>query len=186
MFRKNRSFGTQDISSSSRSDAAAAAAAAGQPHQGLDALGLLLDGAVAAAAVRVLVQQAHPGEGLAALAARVLLVLQVRLQVRAQVALVGEGARAVVAGEGLLPGVRAHVALQQPGPGEALAADVALAGQRVRADVHLQGGEGGVALATVLAGEAAGDLVAAVQLAVLGVAGLRGEGLLALGAAEGL
>ena len=59
-----------------------------------------------AAAVGVLVEEAHAREGLLAAGARVLLGLQVRLQVRAQVRLVGEGARAVRAGERLLSRVR--------------------------------------------------------------------------------
>ena len=54
----------------------------------------------------MLVEQAHSGEGLLAAGARVLLGLQVRLQVRAQVRLVGEGARAVGARERLLTRVR--------------------------------------------------------------------------------
>ncbi len=131
----------------------------------------------------MLVEKRHPAEGLLADGAGVLLCLQVGLQVRAQVGLVGEGPGAVVAGERLLPGVRPDVSLQQPGPGEGLSAGLAPAGQRVGSDVHLEGGEGGVALGAVLAGEAARDLVAAVELAVLGVARLGGEGLPALAAA---
>ena len=72
--------------------------------------------------------------------------------------------------------------LQQPRPGEGLSADVALAGQRVRADVHLEGGERGVALGAVLARERPLDLVVGVQLLVLREPGLRREGLLALAA----
>ena len=63
-----------------------------------------------------------------------------------------------------------HMALKEPGPGERLAADVALAGQGVRPDVHLEGGERGIALLAVLAAEALLDLVGAVELLVLGIA----------------
>lgn len=49
--------------------------------------------------------------------------------------------------------VGADVASEQPGPGEGLAAGGAHAGQRVRADVHLQGSQAGVLLRTVLAEE---------------------------------
>ena len=49
-------------------------------------------------------------------------------------------------------------------------------------DVHLEGGERGVALGAVLARERPLDLVVGVQLLVLGEPGLRREGLLALGA----
>ena len=59
-----------------------------------------------AAAVGVLVEEAHSREGLLAAGARVLLRLQVRLQVRAQVRLVREAPGAVGAGEGLLASVR--------------------------------------------------------------------------------
>ena len=52
------------------------------------------------------VEQAHPREGLLAAGARVLLGLQVRLEVRAQVGLVGEAPGAVRARERLLAGVR--------------------------------------------------------------------------------
>ena len=78
------------------------------------------------------------------------------------------------------------MSLQEPGPGEGLPAGLAPARQRVRADVHLECGERSVALSAVLAGEAAGNLVVAVQLLVLGEAGLGGEGLSALAAAVGL
>ena len=76
--------------------------------------------------------------------------------------------------------------LEEPGPREALATDVALAGQGVGPDVHLEGGEGGVALGAVFAAEALLDLVGAVELLVLGVARLGREGLLALQAVERL
>jgi len=121
-----------------------------------------------AARVRVLGQQAHAAEGLLAAGAGVLLVLEVGLQVRAQVGLVSEGSGALCAGEGFLAGVGAEVALQQPGPGEGLAALVALAGQRVGADVHLEGAGGVVRLVAVFTRGLALDLVRTVELLVLG------------------
>lgn len=102
----------------------------------------------------------------------------------AQVGTVGEGAPAVVAREGLLAGVRADVSLQQPGPREGLAAQVALAGQGVRADVHLQRAQGGVHLGAVLAAEGLLGQVAfggsAMELAVLAEAGVGRVGLAAV------
>ena len=89
---------------------------------------------------------------------------------RPQVRLVSEGARALRAAEGFFAGVGSHVALQQPRPREALAALGALAGQRVGADVHLEGGLGVVGLVAVRAGDVTLDLVGAVQLFVLGEA----------------
>ena len=46
---------------------------------------------------------------------------------------------AVVAREGLLASVRSDVSLEEPGPRESFATQVALAGQRMGADVHLEG-----------------------------------------------
>ena len=121
-----------------------------------------------AAAVLVFLQQRHPGEGLGAVTAAVLLDVRVGLQVRPQVGPVGEGASAVGAGEGLLARVRPEVALQQPGPGEGLAAHAALARQGVRPDVHLERAQGHVGLVAVLAAELLLDLRGAVELLVLG------------------
>ena len=77
----------------------------GESDERLDAL-LVPGPEPLAAAVGVLVEQAHPREGLLAAGARVLLGLQVRLQVRAQVRLVGEAPGAVGARERLLASVR--------------------------------------------------------------------------------
>ena len=77
----------------------------GEADEGLYAL-LVPPAESLAAAVGVLVEERHAREGLPAAGARVLLGLQVRLQVRAQVRLVGEGARAVRARERLLARVR--------------------------------------------------------------------------------
>jgi len=89
----------------------------GEADEGLYAL-LVPPAESLAAAVGVLVEERHAREGLPAAGARVLLGLQVRLQVRAQVRLVGEGARAVRARERLLARVRPDVSLEQPWPGE--------------------------------------------------------------------
>ena len=89
----------------------------------------------------MLVQKTHPAERLVATVARILFGLQVSLKVSPQVGLVGETSRTIVARERFFTGVSAHVTLKQPRPGEALATDVALARQRVRASVHLQGGQ---------------------------------------------
>ena len=156
--------------------------------QGLGADGYrgdILVAGVEATGLRVLVEQAHPGEGLAASRAAVLLVLQVGLEVGPQVGFVCKVPGAVVAGEGFLPGVGPHVTLEQPRTGEGLAALRALAGQGVRPDVHLQCGLGGVVLAAVLTRELLLDLVGAVQLLMLQEPGLRGEALLAFVALQG-
>ena len=154
----------------------------GSAPQGLGADGYrgdLLVAGIEAAGLRVLVEQAHPGEGLAASWAAVLLVLQVGLEVGPKVGFVCKVPGAVVAGEGFLPGVGPHVTLEQPRPGEGLAALRALAGQGVRPDVHLQCGLGGVVLAAVLTRELLLDLVGAVQLLMFQESGLCGEALLA-------
>lgn len=62
-----------------------------------------------------------------------------------------------------------NMALKQPGSGEALAADLALAGQGVRARVHLQRRQRRVALVAELAGERLLNLVGSVQLLMLDV-----------------
>lgn len=58
----------------------------------------------------------------------------------------------------------ADVALEQPGPGEGLTAHLTDAGQRVGADVHLEGTQAGILLVTVPAGEGAPSRQVAVQL----------------------
>lgn len=121
-------------------------------------------------------QQGHPAEGLAAGAARVLLHVAVRLEVRPEVTPVCERTVAVLAAEGLLAGVRPDVALEQPRPRERLAAEVALAGQRVRPDVHLQRAQADVHLLAVFARERLLRLAlggGAVELLVFGQAGVR-------------
>lgn len=80
--------------------------------------------------------------------------------------------------------VGAHVALQQPGPGEGLAADGAGAGQRVGAQVHLEGAQAAVLLVAVSAGEAAACPRLAVQLPVPGQPSRRVVGLAAVHALE--
>ena len=128
-------------------------------------------------------QEGHAREGLAARLARVALDVRVGLQVGAQVGAVGEGAGAVRAGERLLARVRPDVALQEPRPGEGLAAQEALAGQRVRADVHLQGAQRDVDLLAVLAAEGflVGRLLGrAVQLLVLRQTAVGRVGLVAI------
>lgn len=125
-------------------------------------------GAVAAA-VRVLGEQRHPREGLAAARTRIFFDVGVGLQVGPQVRAVGEGPVAVGTRERFFAGVGADVALQQPGPRERLAAHRALAGQRVGANVHLEGAQRHVHLLAVLARERFSGAFAggAVKLAVL-------------------
>lgn len=62
-----------------------------------------------------------------------------RLKVSTQVGSVGKGAIAELTGKRLLTGVGSKVTLKQPGSREGLSAEFALAGQCVRADVHLEG-----------------------------------------------
>lgn len=107
------------------------------------------------------------------------------LKVRSEVAPVGEGPLAVLAVEGLLAGVRPDVPLEEPRSGEGLSAKVTLAGQRVRADVHLECAQADVDLLAVLAGEGLLCLAfgrGAVELLVLREAGVGGVGLSAVGA----
>ena len=115
-------------------------------------------------------QQTHAAKCLLAAGARVLLVLEMGLQVSAQVGLVSKGAATLGASKGLLPGVSPQVTLEQPGPGEGLATLLTFAGQRVGPDVHLQGAGGVVALAAILASGLALDLIRTVKLLVLGEA----------------
>lgn len=72
-----------------------------------------------------------------------------------------------------LTSVGADVALEQPGPGEGLAAYLTNAGQRVGADMHLEGTQAGILLVTVPAGEGAPSGQVAVQLLVSGQASQR-------------
>lgn len=74
---------------------------------------------------------------------------RVRLDVGAQVGLVGERLGALGALERFLACVRTDVSLQQPGSREALAAEGALAALAVRAHVHREGRHGHVHLGAV-------------------------------------
>ena len=80
----------------------------------------------------MLVEVALERKGLVALLADVGLDVGVRLDVGAQVGLVGKGLVALRAGKGLLARVGPDVALEEPGAAEALAAQVALTAQLVR------------------------------------------------------
>ena len=114
----------------------------------------------------MLVEEAHPAEGLLAAGAGVLLVLEVGLEVGPQVGLVRKPPGAVGAGERFLARVCSHVSLQEPGPREGFPALCTLAGQGVGLDVHLQRGLGVVVLLTKLAGKFLLNLVGSVQLLV--------------------
>jgi len=59
----------------------------------------------------------------------------------------------VLATEGLLSRVGAYVTLEEPWSRKRLAADGTLAGQGMRANVHLQGAQGHIGLVAVLAAE---------------------------------
>lgn len=76
----------------------------GKAEQGLDAF-LVAGLKPGTSAVGVLVQETHPAEGLLAARARVLLGLEVSLEVRAKVGLVGKAPGAVVAGKRFLSSV---------------------------------------------------------------------------------
>lgn len=119
-------------------------------------------------------QQRQPRERLRARRTLEALHVLVRLLVRAQIRPVGERARAQLAHERLLAGVRADVALQQPRARERLVTVRTLARQRVRTDVHLERTERLVRLVALLAHERLLRLVAlgrrAVELLVLGQA----------------
>lgn len=136
-----------------------------------------------ASAIRVFGQERHPGESLAAGRTRVLLDVGVSLEVSPEIRPVREGAVAVLTRERLLAGVRPDMTLQEPRAGEGLPAELALAGKRVRPDVHLQSTQGEVDLLAVLAAErllGGGVLVgSAVELLVLGEPGVGGVGLVA-------
>lgn len=132
-----------------------------------------------AGGLRVLVEERHPGEGLVAGGAGVLLDVGVRLEVSPEVAAVGEAAVALRALEGLLSRVGSDVALQEPRAREGLSAQVALARQGVGADVHLEGAQARVHLVAVLAAEGLGSQGRAVELLVFAEAGVGGVGLCA-------
>lgn len=125
----------------------------------------------------MLVEKGHPGEGLVAGGAGVLLDVGVRLEVSPEVAAVGEAAVALRALEGLLSRVGSDVALQEPRAREGLSAQVALARQGVGADVHLEGAQARVHLVAVLAAEGLGSQGRAVELLVFAEAGVGGVGL---------
>lgn len=91
-----------------------------------------------APSVQVLGQQRHPGEGLAAVGAGVLLHVGMCLQMGSQVGAISEGSVTQRARERLLSCVCSDVSLQQPGSGERLSTQNTLAGQCVRPDVHLE------------------------------------------------
>lgn len=133
------------------------------------------------AAVQMLGQQRHPGEGLAAVGARVLLDIGVCLEMSAEVGTVGEGTVTERTREGFLSSVGADVPLQQPRSREGFATENTLAGEGVRPDVHLESTQRHVDLLAVLAAEAllSGGLLVggAVELLVLRQSGVRGVGL---------
>lgn len=106
-----------------------------------------------------------------------------RLQVRAKVRAVRKRPIAVIARERLLARVGAYVALEQPRPRKSLPAHGALAGQRVRPDVHLQRAKRHVHFLAVLAAELLPGAFAggAVELSVLRQPGERGVTFPAIG-----
>lgn len=118
-------------------------------------------------------QERHAGESLGADSTAVLLGTSMGLQMSPQVGAVSKGPAAVRTSIGLLTCMGADVALEQPGPGEGLAAYLADAGQRVGADVHLEGPQAGILLVAVPAGEGRPSRQMAVQLLVPGQAGQR-------------
>lgn len=102
----------------------------------------------------------------------------VRLDVRAQVGLVGERLGACFTLEWFFTCVCSNVPLEQPGPGEALGAVRAAADLVVRAQVHGVGRHGHVDLAALGAGPRFAVVRGAVDLAVPGEVG-RGRIVLA-------
>lgn len=102
-----------------------------------------------------------------------------------EIAPVGERAVAVLTAERLLAGVRPDVTLKQPRSRERFAAHMALAGQRVRPDVHLQRAQTDVHLVAGLAREGLLRLAlggGAVELLMLRQTGIRRIGFAAVGA----
>ena len=88
-------------------------------------------------------------------------------------------------GEWFLAGVRPNVTLQEPRAGESLAAQKTLAGQCVRADVHLEGTQRDVDLLAVFAAKGflvGGLLSDAVKFLVFGQSAVGRVGLVAIGA----
>lgn len=122
-------------------------------------------------------QQRHSAKRFAARGARILLHVAVRLEVRPQVTPVGERAVAMLTAERFLPCVSSDVPLEKPGPGERFPAKMALAGQRVRSNVHFQRAQAHVHLLAVLARERLLRLALggrAMKLLVLRQPGIRG------------
>jgi len=91
---------------------------------------------------------------------------------------------AMLATEGLLSRMSANVSLQQPWSREGLAAQIALAGQRVGANVHLEGTQRNIGLVTILAAEGLLHLITlggrAMELLMFGQPGEGGVRFLAI------
>lgn len=122
-------------------------------------------------------QQRHSAKRFAARGAGIFLHVAVRLKVRPQVTPVGERAVAMLTAERFLPRVRSDVPLEKPRPGERFPAEMALAGQRVRSNVHLQRAQAHVHLLAVFARERFFRLAfsgRAMKLLVLGQPGVGG------------
>lgn len=109
-----------------------------------------------------------------------------RLQMRSQIGFVGKGAIAVLAFEWLVAGMGANVSLQQPWSAKCFAAQRALAWFCVCFDVHFQRTAAGVRFRAELAIVGFFRLVVwrgdAMELLVLGEAGVGGIGFRAVGA----
>lgn len=91
------------------------------------------------ASIRMFGEKRHPGEGLAAGGAGVLLHFGMCLEMSPEVGPVGKSSVAVLARERFFAGVGPDVSLEKPRPTERLTAEFALAGQCVRSYVHLEG-----------------------------------------------
>lgn len=129
-------------------------------------------------------QERHAGEGLGADRTAVLLGASMSLQMSPQVGAVSKGPAAMRTSIWLLTCMGADVALEQPGSREGLAAHLADAGQRVGADVHLEGTQAGILLVAVPADEGRPSRQGAVQLLVPGQACQRMIGPVAVDALE--
>ena len=109
----------------------------------------------------------HSGESLIANVTVVLLDVTVRLQVRAQVGPISEGAPTELAREWLLSCVCANMSLKKPRSRESLATNTAFTGKSVCTYVHLESTQGRVLLSTLLAAKLFLDLNGTVELCVL-------------------
>ena len=115
------------------------------------------------------VEQAHSTKCFMASRARILFGLQMSLQMSSEIGLVRKAPGTISTSKGFFTGMCANVALQQPRSGETFATNVTLAWQSMGTNMHLEGGQGGVAFGTEFTGKSLGDLICTMELQMFGM-----------------